>query len=60
MPKDKKKYYCSFCGKEESQVERLIQSQEEEDVFICNECIEESEQLKVSENMTNLKIDIKR
>jgi len=45
MPKDKKKYYCSFCGKEESQVERLIQSQEEEDVFICNECIEESEQL---------------
>ncbi len=45
MSKDKKKYYCSFCGKEESQVERLIQSQEEEDVFICNECIEESEQL---------------
>lgn len=45
MPKDKKKYYCSFCGKEESEVERLIQSQEEEDVFICNECIEESEQL---------------
>ncbi|AMD95858.1 ATP-dependent Clp protease ATP-binding subunit ClpX [Leptotrichia sp. oral taxon 847] len=45
MPKDKKKYYCSFCGKEESQVERLIQSQEEDDVFICNECIEESEQL---------------
>ena len=45
MPKDKKKYCCSFCGKEESQVERLIQSQEEEDVFICNECIEESEQL---------------
>ena len=45
MPKNKKKYYCSFCGKEESEVERLIQSQEEEDVFICNECIEESEQL---------------
>ena len=45
MPKDKKKYYCSFCGKEESEVDRLIQSQEEEDVFICNECIEESEQL---------------
>ena len=45
MKKYKKKYYCSFCGKEESQVERLIQSQEEEDVFICNECIEESEQL---------------
>ena len=45
MPKDKKKYYCSFCGKKESEVERLIQSQEEEDVFICNECIEESEQL---------------
>ena len=45
MPKHPKKYYCSFCGKEESEVERLIQSQEEEDVFICNECIEESEQL---------------
>ena len=42
---NKKKNYCSFCGREEHEVERLIQSPEEEDVFICNECIEDSAEL---------------
>ena len=41
----KKKNYCSFCGREEHEVERLIQSPEEDDVFICNECIEDSAEL---------------
>lgn len=30
--------YCSFCGKEKSEVERLIAGPS---VFICNECIAE-------------------
>ena len=42
---NKKKNYCSFCGREEHEVERLIQSPEEDDVFICNECIEDSAEL---------------
>ena len=41
----KKKNYCSFCGREEDEVERLVQSPEEDDVFICNECIEDSAEL---------------
>lgn len=42
---NEKKNYCSFCGREEHEVERLIQSPEEDDVFICNECIEDSAEL---------------
>ena len=42
---NKKKNYCSFCGREEHEVERLIQSPEEDGVFICNECIEDSAEL---------------
>jgi len=41
----KKKNYCSFCGREEDEVGRLIQSTEDPDVFICNECIEDSAEL---------------
>ena len=52
----KKKNYCSFCGREEDEVERLVQSPEEDDVFICNECIEDSAELigSVLENMIKM------
>lgn len=39
MPKqesDKKFYYCSFCGKSQDDVEKIIAGP---DVFICNECV---------------------
>ncbi|MGI6546294.1 MAG: ATP-dependent protease ATP-binding subunit ClpX [Fastidiosipilaceae bacterium] len=40
-PKDEYNFFgplvCSFCGKDESQVERMIAGP---DVFICNECID--------------------
>ena len=34
---EKKEVCCSFCGKKESEVVRLISGN---DVFICNECIQ--------------------
>ncbi|MBQ7076214.1 MAG: AAA family ATPase, partial [Clostridia bacterium] len=39
MPKndDTKQLRCSFCGRSENQVERLIAGP---DVYICNECVE--------------------
>jgi ribosomal protein L37AE/L43A len=35
MPKD---YHCSFCGKNRSEVERLIAGPKA--VYICNECVD--------------------
>lgn len=35
--KDDNKYYCSFCGKEQNDVKRLIAGP---GVFICDECVE--------------------
>jgi len=32
-----KQLHCSFCGKSESQVDRLIAGQK---LYICNKCIE--------------------
>jgi len=39
MPKNKIRatYYCSFCGKEQRQVQRLIAGPQF--VFVCDECI---------------------
>lgn len=34
---DKKFYYCSFCGKSQDDVEKIIAGP---DVFICNECVD--------------------
>lgn len=34
---DKKQYYCSFCGKSQDEVSKIIAGP---DVFICNECVE--------------------
>lgn len=33
---DKKYYYCSFCGKSQDEVDKIIAGP---DVFICNECV---------------------
>lgn len=40
MPK-KEEHFCSFCGREEDEVGRLIQSTEDPDVFICNDCVDD-------------------
>ncbi|WP_428095894.1 ATP-dependent Clp protease ATP-binding subunit ClpX [Candidatus Thioglobus sp.] len=42
MEDDKKELACSFCGKEKSEVERLIAGP---GVYICNECIESCHEL---------------
>ena len=34
---DKKQFKCSFCGKNEDQVKRLVAGP---GVYICNECVE--------------------
>lgn len=44
MPK-KEEHFCSFCGREEDEVGRLIQSTEDPDVFICNDCVDECVEL---------------
>lgn len=33
-----KRYYCNFCGKDDTQVNQLVAGPE---VFICNECIDQ-------------------
>ena len=42
MPK-KEEHFCSFCGRDE--VGRLIQSTEDPDVFICNDCVDDCVEL---------------
>ena len=44
MPK-KEEHFCSFCGREEDEVGRLIQSTEDPDVFICNDCVDDCVEL---------------
>ena len=44
MPK-KEEHFCSFCGREEEEVGRLIQSTEDPDVFICNDCVDDCVEL---------------
>ena len=51
MPSDKntnKKICCSFCGKEDSQVNRLIEGP---GVYICDECVEFCSSLLYPEEM---------
>lgn len=55
MPKDEmpprsgKLHRCSFCGKTQDQVKRLVAGP---NVFICNECIELCEEILGDEDMT--------
>ena len=44
MPR-KEEHFCSFCGREEDEVGRLIQSTEDPDVFICNDCVDDCVEL---------------
>ena len=44
MPK-KEEHFCSFCGREEDEVGKLIQSTEDPDVFICNDCVDDCVEL---------------
>lgn len=44
MPK-KEEHFCSFCGREEDEVGRLIQSTEDPDIFICNDCVDDCVEL---------------
>lgn len=54
MPKDEmpprsgKLHRCSFCGKTQDQVKRLVAGP---NVFICNECIELCEEILGDEDM---------
>jgi ATP-dependent Clp protease ATP-binding subunit ClpX len=38
MEDERKSYSCSFCGKDNNQVKRMIAGPK--GVFICNECID--------------------
>lgn len=58
---DKKNIYCSFCGKNEASVNKLIAGR---DGFICNECIKVCSDI-IDEHITKkntdtLKMDIKK
>ena len=55
--KDNDQFFCSFCGKNQKEVKKLIAGPS---VYICNECIklcgeivddEEKEKLKISANI---------
>lgn len=57
MPKndEKKKFKCSFCGKSEEQVRRLIAGP---GVYICDECIELCSEIIVDEKEENVQVDM--
>jgi hypothetical protein len=48
MAKDKSKLQCSFCGKRQDQVQKLIAGS---GVFICDECIDLCNRILADENM---------
>lgn len=58
---DKKNVYCSFCGKNEASVSKLIAGR---DGFICDECIKVCSDIIdehiIKKNTDNLKMDIKK
>ncbi len=43
-------YACSFCGKDNAQVERMIAGPN--GVFICNECVDACNQIIAGERTT--------
>ncbi len=57
MPRneEKKKFKCSFCGKTEEQVRRLIAGP---GVYICDECIELCSEIIVDEKEDDVQIDM--
>lgn len=57
MPRndEKKKFKCSFCGKSEEQVRRLIAGP---GVYICDECIELCSEIIVDEREEDVQIDM--
>ena len=57
MPRndEKKKIKCSFCGKNEEQVKRLIAGP---GVYICDECIELCSEIIVDEREESVQMDI--
>src|SRR3712207_166123 len=58
MPKfdDKKQLKCSFCGKNQEQVKRLIAGP---GVYICDECIELCSEIIADELDEDVEIDLK-
>ncbi len=50
--------YCSFCGKTENQVQRLIAGPGN-DVFICDECVDLCDELLAEEYQDNFDMDYK-
>ncbi len=57
MPRndEKKKFNCSFCGKSEEQVRRLIAGP---GVYICDECIELCSEIIIDEKEDDVQIDM--
>ncbi|MEG0775287.1 ATP-dependent Clp protease ATP-binding subunit ClpX [Clostridium sp.] len=57
MPRndEKKKFKCSFCGKSEEQVRRLIAGP---GVYICDECIELCSEIIIDERDGDVQIDM--
>ncbi|GAA0125786.1 MULTISPECIES: ATP-dependent Clp protease ATP-binding subunit ClpX [Clostridium] len=57
MPRndEKKKFKCSFCGKSEEQVKRLIAGP---GVYICDECIELCSEIIVDEREDSVQMDM--
>jgi ATP-dependent Clp protease ATP-binding subunit ClpX len=57
MPRndEKKKFKCSFCGKSEEQVRRLIAGP---GVYICDECIELCSEIIIDEREGDVQIDM--
>ncbi|MGL4730513.1 MAG: ATP-dependent Clp protease ATP-binding subunit ClpX [Clostridium sp.] len=57
MPRndEKKKFKCSFCGKSEEQVKRLIAGP---GVYICDECIELCSEIIVDEREESVQMDM--
>ena len=54
MTQDSPTLSCNFCGKNRDQVEKLIAGP---DVYICNECIELSYNITVTEKSEEFDID---
>jgi ATP-dependent Clp protease ATP-binding subunit ClpX len=52
---EKKKFKCSFCGKSEEQVRRLIAGP---GVYICDECIELCSEIIIDEREGDVQIDM--
>lgn len=52
---DKKQLKCSFCGKNQDQVRRLIAGP---GVYICDECIELCSEIIADEFEDNIQLDV--